>query len=98
HSTHTFSLPDALPILVVEVEQVDGAPDGGIEEDAGLAGETLRERGEVGDPAVGDDQVRLRKALDEAREVVGDRRQPAAAVDEDRSEEHTSELQSPDHL
>src|SRR5919198_388911 len=66
--------------LVVEVEQVDRAPDGRVEEDARLAGEALRERGEVGDPAVGDDELRLGEALHEPREVVGDRRGAAAAV------------------
>ena len=35
----------------VEVEQVERAPDGGVEEDAGPAGEMARERGEVGDAA-----------------------------------------------
>ena len=39
---------------------------------------------EVGDAGVGDDQLRVRVAVDEAREVGGDRRQAAAAVDQDR--------------
>ena len=40
---------------------------------------------EVGDPGVGDDQLRVRdSASTRRREVVGDRRQPAAAVDQDR--------------
>ena len=39
---------------------------------------------EVGDPGVGDDQADARVALDEGREVVADRRQPAAAVNQDR--------------
>ena len=68
-----------------DVEQVDGAPDGGVEEDARLAAEALGERGQVGDARVGDDQLRLRVRVDEAREVVGDRRQAASAVDEDRN-------------
>jgi hypothetical protein len=33
---------------------------------------------------VGDDQLRAGIALDEPAQVVGDRRQPAAAVDQDR--------------
>ena len=40
--------------------------------------------GEVGDACVRDDQRRLRVLVVQAREVVRDRRQPAAAVDEDR--------------
>ena len=42
-----------------------------------------RERGEVGDAAVGDDQLGV-VALDELGQAVGDRRQAAAAVDQDR--------------
>ena len=41
------------------------------------------EPGEVGDSGVRDDQLRLRVRVDEPLEVVGDRRQPATAVDED---------------
>ena len=48
------------------------------------AGEAPCEPGQVGDPRVRDDQLRLRIAVDEASEVVGDRRQSAAAVDQDR--------------
>ena len=43
------------------------------------------EAGQVGDAGVRDDQLRVGVALDEAREVVGDRRQPAPAVDQDRN-------------
>ena len=43
-----------------------------------------REAGEVGDAAVGDDQLRVGVALDEVAEVVCDRREAAAAVDQDR--------------
>ena len=43
----------------------------------------MRERGEVGDAGVGDDQRRP-VAVDEPRERVRDRRQAAAAVDQDR--------------
>ena len=49
-----------------------------------LPGEVAGEPGEVGDARVGDDQLRLGVAVDEPREVVGDRRQAAAAVDQDR--------------
>ena len=75
------------------VEQVDRAPDGGVEEDARLAAEALGERGQVGDPAVGDDQLRLGVGLDEPREVVGDRREAAAAVDQDRDAALGGELE-----
>ena len=44
--------------LAVEVEQVDRAPGRGVEEDARLAREALRQGGEVGDSGVGDDQLR----------------------------------------
>ena len=44
----------------------------------------LRELGEVGDAGVRDDQRRLRVAVDERAQAVGDRRQAAAAVDQDR--------------
>ena len=67
-----------------EAEQVDRAPHGGVEEDACRAGEVTGEPGEVGDAGVRDDQLRLRVCVDEACEVVGDRRQAAATVDEDR--------------
>ena len=43
-----------------------------------------REPGEVGDAGVRDDQLRLRVRIDEPEQVVGDRRQAAPAVDEDR--------------
>jgi len=33
---------------------------------------------------VGDDQLRPREAVDKVGQVLGDRRQPAAAVDQDR--------------
>ena len=69
---------------VVEAEQVDRAPDRGVEVDAGHAAEGGRQRGEVGDPGVGDDQLRARVGVDEPAQVVGDRRQAAAAVDQDR--------------
>ena len=68
-----------------EVEEVDGAPDRGVEEDARLARETTRQPGQVGDARVGDDQLRLRISVGEAPEVVRDRRQAATAVDEDRN-------------
>ena len=40
---------------------------------------------QVGDARVGDDQLRLRIRVDETPEVVGDRRQAAPAVNEDRN-------------
>ena len=67
------------------VQQVDRAPDGGVEEDAGAPGERVRERREVGDPAVGDDQLGVGIRLHEAGQLLGDRRQAAAAVDQDRN-------------
>ncbi len=57
-----------------EAEEVDRAPDGGVEEDAGLSGEPPGQAREVGDPGMRDDQLRRRVLVDEAREVVGDRR------------------------
>ena len=42
------------------------------------------EPGEVGDPSVRDDQLRVRVRVDETVQAVGDRRQAAPAVDEDR--------------
>ena len=70
--------------LAVEVEQVDRAPRRGVEEDALAAGHAACELGEVGDAGVRDDQRRLRVAVDERAQPVGDRRQAAAAVDQDR--------------
>ena len=49
-----------------------------------LSAEAPREARQVGDARVGDDQLRVRIAVDEAREVVRDRRQSAPAVDQDR--------------
>ena len=46
--------------------------------------EVACEPAEVGDAGVGDDQADAGVALDESCEVVADRRQPAAAVDQDR--------------
>ena len=66
-----------------EVEEIERAPDRRVEEDARAAREAARECGEVGDAAVGDDQLRV-VALDEVGQLVGDRRQAAAAVDQDR--------------
>ena len=45
--------------------------------------EVPRERGKVGDPRVGDDQLRVVVPLDERRELVCDRGQSAPSVDED---------------
>ena len=77
----------------VEVEQVDRAPGRGVEEDALPAGHLDREVGEVGDSCVGDDQRHIRVRLDQAREPVGDRRQPAPAVDQDRDAALPCELE-----
>ena len=54
--------------------------------------EAGRERGEVGDAAVGDDQLGV-VALDELGQAVGDRRQAAAAVDQDRDAAVGGELE-----
>ena len=70
--------------LAVEVEQVEPAPDGRVEEDARDAAEPPGEPGHVGDPRVRDDELDALVAPDERLEVLGDRRKPAAAVDEDR--------------
>ncbi len=42
------------------------------------------EAGHVRDARVGDHELHARVALDQRGEVIGDRRQPAAAVDQDR--------------
>ena len=68
----------------VDVEQVDRAPHGRVVEDARVPRERVRERAEVGDAAVGDDQLRPRVPVDEPLELLGDRRQAAASVDQDR--------------
>ena len=70
--------------LAHQVEQVDDAPQRGVEEDAGHVREVACEAAEVGDAGVGDDQADVGVAVDERREVVADRRQAAAAVDQDR--------------
>ena len=68
----------------VEIEHVHGSPDRGVEVDAGVAGERVRECCEIGDAAVRDDERRPRMAVDDPMQVVGNRRQPSPAVDEDR--------------
>ena len=68
----------------VHVQQVDRAPDGRVEVDALPPGEGLRERGQIGDARVRDDQRPLRIRVVELPEVLGDRRQATPAVDEDR--------------
>ena len=72
------------PDEAVEAKQVERAPDRRVEEDARLAAEPVGERREVGDSRVRDDELRVRIAIDYPRQVVRDRRQAAAAVDEDR--------------
>ncbi len=67
-----------------EAEEVDGAPDGRVEEDAALAREAVREIREVGDAGVREDQLRAGVVVDELLQPRGDRRQAAAGVDEDR--------------
>ena len=68
----------------VQAEQVEGAPHGRVEEDAGLAAQPVGQRREVGDACVRDDQLRLGIAVDDPAEVIRDRRQSAAAVDQHR--------------
>ncbi len=67
-----------------QAEQVDRAPHRGVEEDAALARETVREVGEVGDARVGEDQLRAGVGVAQALERRRDRRQSPAGVDEDR--------------
>ena len=62
--------------LAIEVEEVDRAPRRGVEQDALAARHAARERGEVGDPAVGDDQRRARVVGRRGR--AGPRRSAAA--------------------
>src|SRR5262249_22078815 len=69
--------------LPVEVEQVDCAPNGGVEVDAGDSAESSGQAGHVGDPGVRDDQPYAVGALNELLEVLGDRGQAAPSVNED---------------
>ena len=55
-------------------EQVDGAPDRGVEEDAALAREAVREVGEVGDAGVGEDELGPLVRVDESLERLRDGR------------------------
>ncbi len=66
------------------VEEVDGAPDGGVEVHARAPGEALGERGEVGDSGMRDDERRFWVEVVQPPKVFGNRRQAAPAVDEDR--------------
>ena len=65
-------------------EQVDRAPDRGVEEDAALAREAGGEVGKVGDARMGKDQLNAGVRVDEALESGSDRRQTTTGVDEDR--------------
>ncbi len=67
-----------------DVEQVDGAPHGRVEEDARATRERVRERREIGDAAVRDDELRVGMRLDEAVESLRDGWEPASTVNEDR--------------
>ena len=67
-----------------QVDEVDDAPHRGVEEHSRHVREVARQPAEVGDAGVGDDQPDAGVALDESCEVVADRRQPAAAVNQDR--------------
>jgi hypothetical protein len=69
---------------VEEVQEVDRAPDRRVEEHALPSGEAARESPEVGDARVSHDQLGPRVGLHEPGQIVSDRRQTAAAVDEDR--------------
>ena len=79
--------------LAVEVEQVEPAPHRGVEEDARDAAEPTGEPGHVRDARVRDDEPDALVAADERLEVLGDRRKPAAAVDEDRHRALDRELE-----
>ena len=67
-----------------QVDEVEDAPHRGVEEHSRHVCEVAREPAEVGDAGVGDDQPDTGIALDEGCEVVADRRQSAAAVNQDR--------------
>ncbi len=69
----------------IEVEQVQRAPDGRVEEHPGASGEIACHCGEVDDPGVRDDQRGRRMAVEQPGERVGDGRQATTAVDEDRN-------------
>ena len=70
--------------LAIQVEEVEAAPDGRVEEDAADAAEPSGQAGHVGDARVRDDQLDALVPPDERLEVLRDRRKPATAVDEDR--------------
>ena len=79
--------------LAEEVEEVDAAPDGGVEEDARDPSEPPGEAGHVRDARVRDDQPHALVAADERLEVLGDRRQAASSVDQDRHRALLRELE-----
>src|SRR5207244_116687 len=88
---YPLSLPDALPILQMELGFADAAV---------VSDRNLRDR-DAFQRALGE-QVRLEfesgRGQAERLEPIGNESPHAAADVGDRSEEHTSELQSPDHL
>ena len=70
--------------LAHQIEKIDDAPERGIEEDSRNVAEVPSEPAQIGDARVGDDQANVGVAVDECGEMVADRRQAAAAVDQDR--------------
>src|SRR5438876_3130920 len=83
HTTHTLSLHDALPICTLRVGDVLVAGDAW-----GKVRALYDYRGEKVKEAKPGDPI----------EILGFDKPPPAGEIEDRSEEHTSELQSPVHL
>src|SRR5207244_8101231 len=93
---YTLSLHDALPIyphaaVAEDIEDADPAGDHG-EQHAGEPGhEDVDRDGDVSDPGPdrGDQHV---------TGIINEKRPPRLSPGRARSEEHTSELQSPDHI
>jgi len=67
-----------------QLQQVDRAPYGRVEEDAALTGEAVREVREIGDAGVREDELHSRMRVDHPLEPLRNRWQAAAGVDEDR--------------
>ena len=79
--------------LAEEIEQVDRAPDGRVEEDARDPSQPPGEPGHVRDAGVRDDQPDALEAAHERLEVARDRRQAASSVDQDRNRALEGELE-----
>ena len=79
--------------LSEEIEEIEGAPDRGVEVHAGDPSQATGERGHVRDPRVRDDQSDSLVATHELLQVLCDRRETPASVDEDRNASLDRELE-----